>query len=75
VIVLAPMPASYGSIRGVEDEVAVMQKDASVCLLSPDEESVRAIGPNPYDPDRRGPAAIAGKLQGIRMATPIESVW
>jgi NTE family protein len=75
VIVLAPMPTGYGSIPGVEDDVAVMQKDASVCLLSPDEDSVQAIGPNPYDPDRRGPAAIAGRLQGTRMATTIASVW
>jgi NTE family protein len=75
VIVLAPMPAGYGSIPGVKDDVAVMQKDASVCLLSPDEESVQAIGPNPYDPDRRGPAAEAGKLQGTRMATTVASVW
>jgi NTE family protein len=75
VIVLAPMPAGYGSIPGVEDDVAAMQADASVCLLSPDEDSVRAIGPNPYDPDRRGPAAVAGRLQGIRMASIIRAMW
>jgi len=75
VIVLAPMPTGYGSIPGVEEDVAVMQEDASVCLLSPDEESVRAIGPNPYDPDRRDPAAVAGRLQGIRIASTIEVMW
>ena len=75
VIVLAPMPAGYGSIPGVEDDVAAMQADASVCLLSPDEESVRAIGPNPYDPDRRLPAVTAGRRQGIRMSQMIEAVW
>jgi NTE family protein len=75
VIVLAPMPTGYGAIPGVEDDVAVMQDEASVCLLSPDEESVRAIGPNPYDPDRRGPAAAAGKLQGVRMAPTVNAMW
>jgi NTE family protein len=75
VIVLAPMPAGFGSIPGVEDDVAAMQEDATVCLLSPDEESVRAIGPNPYDPERRGPAAVAGRLQGTRMASTIDAVW
>jgi NTE family protein len=75
VIVLAPMPAGYGSIPGVEDDVAAMQEDASVCLLSPDEENIRAIGPNPYDPSRRGPAATAGRLQGIRMSTTMQAVW
>jgi NTE family protein len=75
VIVLAPMPSGYGSIPSVEDDVSVMQNNASVCLLSPDEESVRAIGPNPYDPDRRGPAAVAGRLQGMQIATTIGSAW
>jgi NTE family protein len=75
VIVLAPMPTGYGAIPGVEEDVAAMQQEASVCLFSPDEESVLAIGPNPYDPDRRGPAAEAGRLQGIRMAPTTESMW
>jgi NTE family protein len=75
VIVLAPMPSGYGAIPGVEDDVAAMQQEASVCLFSPDEESVLAIGPNPYDPDRRGPAAEAGRLQGIRMAPTVEDMW
>lgn len=75
VIVLAPMPSGYGSIPGVQDDVAAMRADARVWLLSPDEESVRAIGPNPYDPDRRGAAAVAGRRQGTRMASTIEGVW
>jgi NTE family protein len=75
VIVLAPMPTGYGEIPGVEDDVAAMQESASVCLLSPDQGSVMAIGPNPYDPDRRGPAAEAGRLQGIRMAPTVEAMW
>ncbi|HEX3795979.1 MAG TPA: patatin-like phospholipase family protein [Acidimicrobiales bacterium] len=75
VIVLAPMPTGYGAIPGVGEDVAVMQERASVCLLSPDEESVLAIGPNPYDPDRRGPAAEAGKLQGLRMAPTVKAMW
>jgi NTE family protein len=75
VIVLAPMPAGYGAIPGVEEDVVAMSEQASVCLLSPDEDSVQAIGPNPYDPDRRGPAAVAGRLQGIRMASTIEAMW
>ena len=75
VIVLAPMPTGFGEIPGVEADVAVMQEEASVCLMSPDEESVLAIGPNPYDPDRRGPAAAAGRLQGVRMGPTVEAMW
>jgi NTE family protein len=75
VIVLAPMPIGYGEIPGVEDDVAAMKERASVCLLSPDEGSVLAIGPNPYDPERRGPAAGAGRLQGVRMAPTVAAMW
>jgi NTE family protein len=75
VIVLAPMPTGYGAIPGVEDDVAALQAVARVCLLSPVEESVLAIGPNPYDPDRRGPAAAAGRLQGVRMAPTVGAMW
>ena len=75
VIVLAPMPTGYGAIPGVEDDVSAMRQTASVCLFSPDEGSVLAIGPNPYDPDRRGPAAAAGRLQGIRLAPTVEAMW
>ncbi len=75
VMVLAPMPTGYGTIPGVEDDVAAMQLTAMVHLSTPDEESVLAIGPNPYDPDRRGPAADAGRLQGIRLAPKINEMW
>ncbi len=75
VIVLAPMPTGYGTIPGVEDDVAAMQLTAMVHLSSPDDESVQAIGPNPYDSDRRGPAAAVGKLQGNRIAPMINAMW
>jgi NTE family protein len=75
VLVLAPMPTGYGEIPGVQDDVAAMQAEASVCLLSPDEGSILAIGPNPYDPDRRGPAAAAGRRQGIGMASTVNAMW
>jgi NTE family protein len=75
VIVLAPMPMGFGAIRGAEEDVATMQGKAQVCLVSPDEGSVLAIGPNPYDPTRRGPAATAGRLQGARMASTVEAMW
>jgi NTE family protein len=75
IIVLAPMPTGYGDIPGVEDDVVAMQDKAAVVLFSPDEQSILAIGPNPYDPSRRGPAATAGKMQGFRMAPIVEAMW
>ncbi len=75
VLVLAPMPAGYGAIPGVEADVAALQTDARAVLLTPDEESIRAIGPNPYDASRRAPAASAGRSQGVRLAREVGDVW
>jgi len=75
IIVLAPMPAGFGTIPGVEEDVAALQEQATVVLFSPDEQGTLAIGPNPYDPSRRGPAAEAGESQGLRMAPIVEEMW
>ena len=75
IIILAPMPTGFGEIPGAEDDVAAMQETATVVLFSPDEESVSAIGPNPYDPGRRAPAAAAGRSQGNRMAPTVATMW
>jgi NTE family protein len=75
IVVLAPMPAGYGAVPGVEDDVAAMRAAASVVLLSPDQESTLAIGPNPYDPSQRSHAAAAGRNQGARMASEINAMW
>jgi NTE family protein len=47
-------------------EVLAGLKDggAAVTLISPDEASAAAIGPNALDPATRGPAATAGRAQG-----------
>ena len=75
IIVLAPMPAGFGDIPGVEEDVAALRERATVVLFSPDEQSILAIGPNPYDPSRRGPAAEAGESQGLRIARIVEEMW
>jgi len=75
IIVLAPMPAGFGDIPGVEEDVAALRERATVVLFSPDEQSILAIGPNPYDPSRRGPAAEAGESHGLRMARIVEEMW
>jgi predicted acylesterase/phospholipase RssA len=75
IVVLAPMPAGYGAVLGVEDDVAAMRAMASVVLLSPDQETTVAIGPHPYDPSRRSHAAAGGRNQGARMASEINAMW
>jgi NTE family protein len=46
-----------------------------VQLLTPDEESVAAIGINPLDPGVRAPAAQAGYAQGQRAAAAVARLW
>lgn len=75
VVVIAPMPAGYGAIPGAAEDVAAMSAHATVLLIAPDAQSVAAIGPNPYDPDRRGPAAAAGRVQGASLAAVIATIW
>lgn len=75
VVIVAPMPAGHGEIPGAAEDAAAMSARAAVRLIVPDEQSVAAIGPNPYDPDRRGPAAVAGRTQGAALADTIATMW
>jgi NTE family protein len=52
-----------------------MKATSSVFLIVPDDEGAAAIGPNPYDPERRGPAAEAGQAQGARLAAEVDAMW
>jgi transcriptional regulator with XRE-family HTH domain len=75
VVILAPMPAGYGSIPGAAEDAAAMSVNANVFLVTPDEQSVAAIGPNPYDPTRRSAVATAGRAQGRSIASTIQAMW
>ena len=52
-----------------------MRATAKVELITPDSQSVQAIGPNPYDPARRGPVAAAGRSQGRQAAARVTDLW
>ncbi|WP_037370783.1 patatin-like phospholipase family protein [Amycolatopsis orientalis] len=75
IVVLAPMPAGYGRIPGAAEDAEFLAERAEVCLVAPDEASVEAIGPNPYDPQRREAAARAGRTQGEALAGKISTLW
>lgn len=75
VIVLAPLPEGYGAIPGAVEDVQAMSRSAAVLLISPDDESRTAIGPNIYDPQRRGPASMAGWRQGAELAASRPIAW
>ena len=75
VLVIAPLPDGYGAIPGAAADVAAMSTDSQVLLISPDQDSTTAVGPNIYDPTRRGPAAAAGRAQGGAVATDVAELW
>jgi NTE family protein len=75
VLVIAPMPWAFGEIPGAAEDVAAMSGDAAVMLASPDERSTAAIGPNPFDPERRASAASAGREQGVEEAVAVGALW
>lgn len=75
VVILAPLADLV-----LDDQVAGLTQAAGgravqVRVLTPDEESVTAIGLNPLDPRVRAPAAQAGYAQGQRSAAGIARVW
>jgi NTE family protein len=75
VLVLAPMPKGHGGIPSAQQDVEAMRASAKVELITPDKQSVDAIGPNPYDPARRGPVAAAGHAQGRQAAARVADLW
>ena len=75
IVILAPMPAGYGSIPGAAQDAEAMSAHADVYLVTPDTQSVVAIGPNPFDPTRRSATANAGRTQGKSIAAAVEAMW
>jgi NTE family protein len=75
VVVLAPMPIGYAGIPSAQDDVDRINEGAAALLASPDEESRKAIGSNPYDPTRAAAAAAAGRRQGRAFAQQVKEMW
>jgi NTE family protein len=75
VLVISPLPWALGELPGAAEDVAAMSENAAVMLSSPDERSAAAIGPNPFDPERRGSAASAGREQGVELAGAVRALW
>ncbi|GKU23672.1 patatin-like phospholipase family protein [Clostridium folliculivorans] len=75
VVILSPMPQKYGLVPSVKEDAEEMQKTAAVSLIIPDNDSILAIGKNPYDPSRTPFSAQAGFNQGIKEAISIHKTW
>jgi NTE family protein len=75
VLILAPMadPALDEQVAGLTQGAG--DGPVQVQVLTPDEESVAAIGINPLEPGVRAPAARAGYAQGQRAAAGVARLW
>jgi NTE family protein len=75
VVVLAPLPRSFGAMPGVAAQVAELRRSAEVALVTPDADSVRAFGRNVLDPMARAGAARAGLAQAASLVASVRPVW
>ena len=76
VVVIAPAADGFPGMRGTRDDLAdLTAAGIDVTLIVPDERTIEAIGPNVFDPARRGPAAEAGRLQGRAAAREVGQLW
>ncbi|OPX60534.1 MAG: Patatin-like phospholipase [Methanobacterium sp. PtaB.Bin024] len=59
-----------------DDELAELKKSGSqVMVITPDEESLEAKGPNPLDASFRAASAKAGRNQGMNLAVKVKDFW
>ena len=72
VVVLAPLPEAFGRMPSAAEDVAALP---SAELVTPDDRSAAAIGPNVFDPTRIDDVAAAGRAQGAAAAGQIARLW
>ncbi|MFL6125784.1 patatin-like phospholipase family protein [Actinophytocola sp.] len=75
VVVLSPMPRSFGPMTGVAAQVEELRRSAEVALVTPDAAASRAFGRNMLDPAARAAAARAGLAQASSVVAAVREVW
>lgn len=75
VVVLAPLPRSFGPVPGVSAQVEELRRDAAVTLVTPDAAATKAFGRNVLDPAARAGAARAGLAQASSVVDAVREVW
>jgi NTE family protein len=74
VVVVAPFAA--GVAGSIDDEVELLREGgARVVVVTADDPSLAAFGPNPLDPSTRRPSAEAGRAQAAEAAASVAEVW
>jgi len=75
VVVIAPINTSFRSSQNPTAQVAKLPAGTRSIIVVPDAETKSAIGSNVLDPNRRGPAARAGRKQATDAVSRIAEVW
>jgi NTE family protein len=74
VVVVAPLPRSYGRYHAIRTQLHRLG-DPPAAVLSPDSQSLTAIGRNMLDPSRRVEAARAGRRQAADVVEEVRAAW
>lgn len=75
VLVLAPTMLAFRRDARVAAQVAALPPGARAVVVSPDRAASAAIGRNVLDPQRRAPAARAGRAQAAQVLAAVREVW
>ena len=75
VIVIAPSAISMNGFDDVEAAAAKLRDKSDVVVIIPDAPTQEAIGPNVFDPTRRGAAAEAGRRQASEATADVLNRW
>lgn len=73
-VVISPMTTNFSGVT-VHQQVDSLPDTTSALLIHPDENSLAAIGRNPFDADRRSDTALAGRNQGAALAARTSAFW
>ncbi|MFF3000107.1 patatin-like phospholipase family protein [Streptomyces sp. NPDC057950] len=77
VVVLAPGigPGLDPVSEGLSAEVPPLRTHSRVLVVTPDDDALEAIGPDPLDPEHRPASARAGQRQGRAPAGARREIW
>jgi NTE family protein len=75
VVVLAPITLAVRRDARVSAQVAALPAGTQAVIVSPDPAASAAIGRNVLDPQRRAPAARAGRAQAAQVLAAVREVW
>jgi NTE family protein len=75
VLVLAPLAELIAPEPAIGQRLAALHEQARVVSVAPDAAARAAIGTNPLDPSRAGPAARAGREQAGAVVAEVRALW